>query len=142
MIKVSTTGMMVSLKTDWRFPNTGQQGHGSRNTHMKWQSTTTQQLFLQDLSNQGIISKKVLSEISQSEVLQIRKNSDCESMMIADNISSKTTKLEKVFFFAFPFLFRNGYCIVFTIFLGKSFLINRAKSFFHCFIVGMGIDGG
>ena len=30
MIKVSTTGMAVSLKTDLRFPVTGQQGHGHR----------------------------------------------------------------------------------------------------------------
>ena len=30
MIKVSTTGMVVSLKTDLRFPIPGQQGHGSR----------------------------------------------------------------------------------------------------------------
>lgn len=30
MIKVSTTGMVVSQKTDLRFPVTGQQGHGHR----------------------------------------------------------------------------------------------------------------
>ena len=30
MIKVSTTGMAVSLKTDLRFPASGQQGHGTR----------------------------------------------------------------------------------------------------------------
>ena len=30
MIKVSTTGMVVSLKTDLRFPIPGQQGHGGR----------------------------------------------------------------------------------------------------------------
>ena len=30
MIKVSTTGMAVSLKTDLRFPIPGQQGHGGR----------------------------------------------------------------------------------------------------------------
>ena len=30
MIKVSTTGMAVSLKTDLRFPESGQHGHGSR----------------------------------------------------------------------------------------------------------------
>ena len=30
MIKVSTTGMEVSLKTDLRFPIPGQQGHGGR----------------------------------------------------------------------------------------------------------------
>ena len=29
MIKVSTTGMAVSLKTDLRFPESGQQGHGT-----------------------------------------------------------------------------------------------------------------
>lgn len=27
---VSTTGMVVSLKTDLRFPESGQQGHGAR----------------------------------------------------------------------------------------------------------------
>ena len=30
MIKVSTTGMAVSLKMDLRFPIPGQQGHGGR----------------------------------------------------------------------------------------------------------------
>lgn len=30
---VSISGMTVSLKTDLRFPITGQQGHGSRNIH-------------------------------------------------------------------------------------------------------------
>ena len=30
MIKVSTTGMMVSLKTELRFPISGQQGHEAR----------------------------------------------------------------------------------------------------------------
>ena len=30
MIKVSTTGMAVSLITDLRFPTPGQQGHGRR----------------------------------------------------------------------------------------------------------------
>ena len=30
MIKVSTTGMSVSLITDLRFPTPGQQGHGRR----------------------------------------------------------------------------------------------------------------
>ena len=30
MIKVSTTGMVVSLKTDLRFPIPGQRGHGGR----------------------------------------------------------------------------------------------------------------
>ena len=32
MIMVSTAGMVVSLKTESRFPMPGQQGHGSRNT--------------------------------------------------------------------------------------------------------------
>lgn len=39
MIKVSTTGMVVSQKTDLRFPVTGQQGHGHRiiqNVIMQW----------------------------------------------------------------------------------------------------------
>ena len=35
MIKVSTTGMAVSLKTDLRFPVTGQQGHGGRIIHLQ-----------------------------------------------------------------------------------------------------------
>ena len=35
MIKVSTTGMVVSLKTDLRFPIPGQQGHGGRIIHGK-----------------------------------------------------------------------------------------------------------
>ena len=30
MIKISTTGMVVSSKTDLQFPVTGQQGHGHR----------------------------------------------------------------------------------------------------------------
>ena len=34
MIKVSTTGMAVSLKTDLRFPISGQWGHGDRIIHM------------------------------------------------------------------------------------------------------------
>lgn len=33
MLMVSISGMTVSLKTDLRFPITGQQGHGSRNIH-------------------------------------------------------------------------------------------------------------
>ena len=41
MIKVSTTGMAVSLKTDLRFPESGQHGHGSRiiqvaNSRLGW----------------------------------------------------------------------------------------------------------
>ena len=35
MIKVSTTGMVVSLKTDLRFPIPGQQGHGGRIIHLE-----------------------------------------------------------------------------------------------------------
>ena len=34
MIKVSTTGMMVSSKMDLRFPITGQWGHGARIIHL------------------------------------------------------------------------------------------------------------
>ena len=34
MIKVSTTGMAVSLKTDLRFPISGQWGHGDRIIHL------------------------------------------------------------------------------------------------------------
>ena len=30
---VSTTGMVVSLKTDLRFPESGQQGHGAQIIH-------------------------------------------------------------------------------------------------------------
>jgi len=33
MVKVSTTGMAVSLKTDLRFPISGQQGLGARIIH-------------------------------------------------------------------------------------------------------------
>ena len=36
MIKVSTTGMAVSLITDLRFPTPGQQGHGRRIIHLKF----------------------------------------------------------------------------------------------------------
>ena len=32
---VSSSGMSVPLKTDLRFPITGQQGHGSRNIQLK-----------------------------------------------------------------------------------------------------------
>ena len=35
MIKVSTTGMAVSLKTDLRFPISGQWGHGDRIIHYR-----------------------------------------------------------------------------------------------------------
>lgn len=38
MIKVSTTGMAVSLKTDLRFPISGQWGHGDRIIH-EWLQT-------------------------------------------------------------------------------------------------------
>ena len=38
---VSSSGMPVSLKTDLRFPITGQQGHGSRNI----QAITAKQAF-------------------------------------------------------------------------------------------------
>lgn len=34
MIKVSTNGMVVPLKTDLRFPKSGQQGHGPRIIHL------------------------------------------------------------------------------------------------------------
>ena len=34
MIKVSSTGMVVSLKMDLRFPIPGQQGHGGRIIHL------------------------------------------------------------------------------------------------------------
>ena len=36
MIKVSTTGMAVSLKTDLRFPISGQWGHGDRIIQLEW----------------------------------------------------------------------------------------------------------
>lgn len=36
MIKVSTTGMAVSLKTDLRFPISGQWGHGDRIIQPMW----------------------------------------------------------------------------------------------------------
>ena len=32
---VSTTGMVVSLKTDLRFPESGQQGHGAQIIHIR-----------------------------------------------------------------------------------------------------------
>ena len=32
---VSITGMMVSLKTEVRFPKPGQQGHGARNIQLR-----------------------------------------------------------------------------------------------------------
>ena len=38
MIKVSTTGMVVSLKTDLRFPIPGQWGHGDMETGLFSQS--------------------------------------------------------------------------------------------------------
>ena len=38
MIKVSTTGMVVSLKTDLRFPIPGQQGHGGRIIHYGYEN--------------------------------------------------------------------------------------------------------
>ena len=41
MIKVSTTGMAVSLKTDLRFPESGQHGHGSRIIHSPLSSSIT-----------------------------------------------------------------------------------------------------
>lgn len=34
MIKVSTNGMVVSSKMELRFPRSGQQGHGRRNTQL------------------------------------------------------------------------------------------------------------
>ena len=43
MIKVSTTGMEVSLKTDLRFPIPGQQGHRDR--------------IIQQISHEGIVVK-------------------------------------------------------------------------------------
>ena len=36
---VSTTGMVVSLKTDLRFPESGQQGHGAQIIHRLNQAT-------------------------------------------------------------------------------------------------------
>ena len=33
---VSTTGMVVSLKTDLRFPESGQQGHGAQIIQWTW----------------------------------------------------------------------------------------------------------
>ena len=44
---VSTTGMVVSLKTDLRFPESGQQGHGA-------------QIIQQTGATQGIIWRKAL----------------------------------------------------------------------------------
>ena len=42
MTKVSTTGIVVSLKTDLRFPVTGQQGHGRRIIHYVTKKTLRQ----------------------------------------------------------------------------------------------------
>jgi len=43
MIKVSTTGMAVSLKTDLRFPESGQHGHGSRIIHCSYHTTKSKE---------------------------------------------------------------------------------------------------
>lgn len=58
MIKVSTTGMAVSLKTDLRFPESGQHGHGSRIIHPvikleKTQSGKMQRLKMEKQFIQG-----------------------------------------------------------------------------------------
>ena len=45
MIKVSTTGMAVSLITDLRFPTPGQQGHGRRIIHFSLEMNFSLLLF-------------------------------------------------------------------------------------------------
>ena len=67
MIKVSTTGMAVSLKTDLRFPESGQQGHGTRIIHPQiqilisfWNQKTEKQKF--------DIKENVMSELVKMPV--------------------------------------------------------------------------
>ena len=43
---VSTTGMVVSLKTDLRFPESGQQGHGAQIIHFYQYINWIYQLFI------------------------------------------------------------------------------------------------
>ena len=42
---VSTTGTTVSIIPEWRFPNSGLQGHGGRNIHQPY-FTDSNSLFL------------------------------------------------------------------------------------------------
>ena len=62
MIKVSTTGMAVSLKTDLRFPISGQWGHGDRIIQylLQLQYFSKYHLFIYSIAKYFLIFKHIL----------------------------------------------------------------------------------
>ena len=71
---VSTTGMVVSLKTDLRFPESGQQGHGARIIHQSgWKFANPQkQDYFQYLLNVVLnfyMTKKVNKKVTLSLII-------------------------------------------------------------------------
>lgn len=73
MIKVSTTGMVVSLKTDLRFPIPGQQGHGGRIIHPKYE----------------FLSESILKSVDFSCVAEMYD----ERMITDEDIAEKFTEI-------------------------------------------------
>ena len=53
---VSTTGMVVSLKTDLRFPESGQQGHGAQ--IIQAEKSDGKEMGRRGKCNESIVSKR------------------------------------------------------------------------------------
>ena len=90
MIKVSITGMVVSLKTDLRFPIPGQQGHEGRIIqHKTWKLPVPLQLLL--------ISKEKYDEwrYKYPELDTYQKRAKIPSQELSDYLVKELTKKEK-----------------------------------------------
>lgn len=73
---VSTTGMVVSLKTDLRFPESGQQGHGAQ-IIQKICGFKKKNVFVQYIQMKSSWYKNVLKNKSSCVILKSQSYSSC-----------------------------------------------------------------
>ena len=71
MIKVSTTGMAVSLKTDLRFPISGQWGHGDRIIHLGSDNRDCVELGSEENDEAYISTYYTRKEINESFLFEV-----------------------------------------------------------------------
>ena len=74
MIKVSTTGMAVSLKTDLRFPISGQWGHGDRIIHFEHLNAYGAQKLSSYIGNLVVNQYGIKSDTTGSELSRWKKS--------------------------------------------------------------------
>ena len=71
MIKVSTTGMAVSLKTDLRFPISGQWGHGDRIIHFLRNTTVRHDVMLREAQYSKLDDFSILGHNSDLLIMNL-----------------------------------------------------------------------